>query len=720
MKRACLAIFAGAISCFSATSALQRGAELFKEGQLAAAETALLEAVREQPDSAVAQKLLGLAYSAQEKYQKAEEPLREACRLNPAEENACYYLGRVYYSLNRYADSEKAFAVALKQPKANRTRVHHGLALTREALGQVGPAEVSYKLSVESGDRSALTDFGMFLFRHGRGNEALVYLNRAGAKDEVRQVQQALAATPPGTTAQAKTVLFTPMPLPMVVRNGAVGSKHQIETMPAGVAVFDFDNDGWADIYIANGAAVPSLRKADATYSNRLFRNNRDGTFSDVTAKARVAGVGFCMGVAAADFDNDGWVDLFIAGVNGHTLYRNRGDGSFEDVTKASGLASDGRWSVAAGWFDYDNDGLLDLFVVRYVDWNPLSEPYCGGSKPGHRTYCHPEHYKPLPNALFHNNGNGTFSDVSIQSGIATHPGKGMGVVFGDFDRDGLLDIFVANDTTPNSLFHNTGDGHFEELALRAGVALNSDGAARSAMGADFRDYDNDGREDLFVTDLTNERFLLYRNVGKGEFADVSAPSGVAAASLPWTGWSIGMFDLDNDGLKDVFVAGGNVTDNAELTSSRQSRQPNLIFLNRGGGQFAMQQLPGLAFHRGAAFGDFNHDGRIDVVVTRLNEAPLVLLNTTQSGHWLKVRLEGTGSNRDGIGAELHLVTASGSQWNRVTTSVGYGGSSDKVVHFGLGKDTSAEILEIKWPSGKTQSLSQLRADQLVVVKERL
>jgi hypothetical protein len=425
------------------------------------------------------------------------------------------------------------------------------------------------------------------------------------------------------------------------------------------------------------------------------------------------------MGVAAADYDNDGWVDLFVAGVRSNILYRNRGDGTFEDVTARAGLTSDGRWSIAAGWFDYDNDGRLDLFLVRYVTWNPESEPYCGLPQRDYRTYCHPKFYEALPNALYHNEGNGQFRDVSGESGIAAHLGKGMGVVFGDYDGDGRLDVFVANDSVPNFLFHNDGGGRFSEVALEEGVAYNEDGNASSSMGADFRDYDNDGREDIFITALTNERFSLYRNVGRRRFAGVAGPSRIAASSLPWSGWSTGMFDFNNDGFKDLFVAGGNVMDNAELISSRTSRQPNLVFLNDGHGAFQMQTLSGEALHRGAAFGDFDRDGRIDVVVTRLNEAPILLQNRGPSaGHWIALRLVGTQSNRDGIGARIHVTTASGSQWNRVTTSVGYAGSSDRIVHFGLGPDTQVDSIEVDWPSGAHQVLKNIQADRYLTIEE--
>ena len=704
-----------------ADSAIERGLQAYGKQDYAAAKRAFQEAIREQPSSARAHKLLGVTLTAQEDFESAEQPLMRACTLDPRERGACYYLGRLYYTLNRYEDSRKALETALRYDPLDRGPILLALALTLEAVGDVKAAERNYNASIAAGSQRALIDYGMFLFHHGRGRESIAYLKKANATAELQRVMRALEGVP--ATAQARTapapVQFEAGPLEMVVKNGAFGNKHQIETMLAGVAVLDYDNDGWPDIYVTNGASIPSLEKTDASFHNRLFHNNHDGTFMDVTDKAGVAGTGYSMGVAAADYDNDGWVDLFVTGVRANTLYRNRGDGTFEDVTARAGLVSDGRWSIAAGWFDYDNDGLLDLFVVRYVVWNPKTEIYCGLEKPGYRTYCHPKYYEALPNALYHNEGNGRFRDVSRESGIGAHLGKGMGVAFGDYDSDGRLDVFVANDSVPNFLFHNEGNGAFTEVALKAGVAYNGEGTASSSMGADFRDYDNDGREDIFITDLTNERFMLFRNTGRGQFSDRSSPSHIAALSLPWSGWSTGIFDFNNDGCKDLFAAGGNVTDTAELTSSRKSRQPNLVFLNQCDGRFELQLLPGEAFHRGAAFGDFDRDGRMDMVVTRLNESPIVLRNATPAaGHWIVLRLEGTRSNRDGIGARVHLVSPSGEQWNRVTTSVGYAGSSDRTVHFGLGKDARVTTIEIEWPSGARQVLRDVPADQYMRVEE--
>ena len=519
--------------------------------------------------------------------------------------------------------------------------------------------------------------------------------------------------------------------LDFVLRNDASPRKYQVETMTGGVAALDYDGDGWTDVYFVNGAELPAMKKSSPKFWNHLYRNNRDGTFADVTEKAGVKGEGYSMGVAAADYDNDGDQDLFVAGVNRNILYRNEGKGRFDDVTEKAGLtgvdSQRGKmWSVAAVWLDYDNDGDLDLFVVNYCKWAPEIDPYCGATKEGWRTYCFPDRYEGLPNQLFRNNGDGTFADVSSQSGIAKHIGKGMGVAVADYDDDGFIDVFVANDTLPNFLFRNNGRGGFEEVGLRAGVAVNDSGRPVSAMGVDFRDYDNDGLPDLIASALEGETYPLFRNLGKGFFADATWQSGLGAETVKRSGWGLGLFDFNNDGLKDLFTANAHVNDNIELYNNQTYRQPNAVFAGAGAGAFLeASREAGADFqikraHRGCAFADFDNDGRVDVVTTSLNEPVELFRNeTTGENHWLAMRLIGVKSNRDGIGAKIKLVTVDGAaQFNHVTSSVGYASSSDVRAYFGLGKEKTVKLIEIRWPSGVTQRLKDVAADRLLTVTE--
>ena len=515
-----------------------------------------------------------------------------------------------------------------------------------------------------------------------------------------------------------------------VTRNSATPNKNQIETMVAGVALLDYDGDGFLDIYVVNGAAIPSLTKESPAYWNRLYRNNHDGTFTDVTERAGVAGTGYGMGVAVGDFDNDGKPDLFLANVTGNQLFRNNGDGTFTDVTAKAGLAGallDGKkmWSVGAGWFDYNNDGRLDLFVVNYCVWEVNKDPYCT-LKDGVRAYCHPKYYGPLHNTLYRNNGDGTFTDISQEMGIAAHMGKGMSVSFADYDGDGFMDAFVANDTTPGLLFHNLGGKKFEEVGVTAGVAYAPDGTALSGMGSDFRDVNNDGRADLWYTAVEHESFPLLVNSGKGEFDDLTQGSGLHSTT-EMSGWGNGIYDFDNDGWKDLLVARANVMDNvSELFPNRKYPEPNSVFRNMGLGKFVEVsrtagpdfQLEGV--HRGVAFGDLDNDGRIDAVVTVLGGAVKVLHNISGSGnHWLLLKLVGSKSNRMGIGAQIHLTAEDGrSQWNEVTTAVGYASASDSRVHFGLGNNRRVKDIEIRWPSGAKQVLHEVAIDRIVTVEE--
>jgi hypothetical protein len=515
-----------------------------------------------------------------------------------------------------------------------------------------------------------------------------------------------------------------------VTANSPTPEKHQPETMPAGVALFDYDGDGLLDIYLVNGAEMPSLVKTGPKYYNRLFHNNGDGTFTDVTARAGVAGAGYGMGVAVGDYDNDGWPDLFLANVNGNQLFHNNGNGTFTDVTAKAGLSGafhNGRkmWSIAAGWFDYNRDGLLDLFVVNYCDWDPRHEPNCMGLNG--RGYCHPNSFAPLPNTLYRNNGDGTFTDVSTEAGISSVLGKGMGVAFADYDSDGFPDIFVANDNSPNLLFHNLGGKRFEEVGLQAGVAYTDEGNVVAAMGADFKDLNNDGLPDIWHTAIENETFPLYMNQGNGTFLSAGQESRLANLTRPMSGWSNGIVDLDNDGWKDLVVARGNVMDNiGEVSRHFSYAEPNSVFRNLGNGKFedvsatAGEDFTRPAPNRGLAYGDLDNDGRMDLVITSLGGPVRVLRNITEThNHWILLKLVGTKSNRMGLGAQIRATTDDGRKlYNEVTTSTGYAASSDPRVHFGMGKSRVMTEIEVRWPSGTHQLLHDVAADQVLVVTE--
>jgi hypothetical protein len=497
--------------------------------------------------------------------------------------------------------------------------------------------------------------------------------------------------------------------------------------MAGGVAVFDYNRDGRPDIFFTNGANIQTLVKDSPKFSNRLFRNDGRGAFTDVTKQAGLTGAGYDIGVAAADYDNDGYPDLFVAGVHRNALYHNNRNGTFTDVTAKAGL--DRRdseygpmWAVAAAWVDVNNDGLLDLFIVNYLQWDYAKEVVC--EYRGVSDYCHPKFYKGLPNQLFLNNGDGTFTDISASSGIRAHVGKGMGVAVADYDLDGRPDLFVSNDGYYNFLFHNLGGNKFEEVALEAGVALAEDGNFISGMGVEFRDFNNDGYPDIALVALNNETFPLFQNANGRGFREVTTRSGMRTATRPMSGYGPGVYDFDNDGWKDLFVSRGHVESRPQ--PDQEIEQYNSVFRNTGSGGLwvALTEQAGLkagdaARHRGCAFGDLDGDGRIDVVATALGKDAEIWLNRSPlSGHWLDVTLTGTRSNRDGIGAVVKVVTANGTQYNHMTTSMGYASSSAGPVHFGLGPSASAELVEVRWPSGIVQRLEHIAADRVLNVKE--
>jgi hypothetical protein len=497
--------------------------------------------------------------------------------------------------------------------------------------------------------------------------------------------------------------------------------------MAGGVAVFDYDRDGHPDIFFTNGANIDTLRKDFPKYWNHLFRNNGDGSFTDVTDRAGLQGTGFDVGVAVGDYDNDGYDDLFVAGVYRNTLYHNNGDGTFTDVTEKAGLAQLDKqygplWAVGGAWVDINNDGLLDLFVVNYLSWDGKKEPDCKFN--GKPEYCHPKFYKELPSQLFLNKGNGRFEDISEQAGIRAHPGKGMGVAVADYDNDGLPDIFVANDKLFNFLFHNKGHNRFDEVAFEAGVALPEHGNLISGMGTDFRDLNNDGSLDIALAALQNETFPVFQGNGRGSFTEITSRSGMTRLSDPMSGYSVNIADFDNDGWKDIFVSRGDVA-SPNMASRVQIDQNNTVFRNLADGKFAaLTAEAGFATqprrrHRGAAVADFNHDGKLDIVVTALSAPAEIWINDSPSAnHWLEFLLQGTKSNRDGIGAKIKVVAGGKPQYNHMTTAAGYASSSAGPVHFGLGDAKIAEEVQILWPSGTAQTLRNVPADQVLTVKE--
>ena len=510
--------------------------------------------------------------------------------------------------------------------------------------------------------------------------------------------------------------------LNFVLRNSAAGRKYQVETLPGGLGVIDFDGDGWPDLFCTNGAALPSLTKTGPQYWNRLYKNNRDGTFSDVTEKAGLEGQGYNMGVAVGDYNNDGHEDLFVVGVHANFLYRNNGDGTFTDVTKAAGLAGPGSlgkpaWSVGACWIDYDNDGLLDLFISNYCDWEPGTDPVCGGVQEQARAYCHPDRYRAESMQLYHNNGDGTFTEITHKQGLPDVLGKGMGLAIADFAGDGFPGIFVANDNARNLLLRNRSKG-FEEVGTDAGVAYNGDGRNISGMGADFGDIDGDGRPDIVMTGLKNETYEVFLNQGRGVFDDGSARTGLLNLSRKWNGWGCGLVDLDNDGWLDLFVAGGGL--------DTQDAQPNHIFRNRAGHfedvtDGVGDQFLHPALHRGVVFADFDRDGRMDAAVSALN-APIELWwnRTPRNGtarHWLQIRLTGRRSNRSAVGSEVRCHASGRMQMRTVSGSMGYASTSDLTVHFGL-REAARATIEIRWPSGRVQAVGEVAADQRLSLTE--
>jgi len=508
--------------------------------------------------------------------------------------------------------------------------------------------------------------------------------------------------------------------------------KYLMETMGGGVAAIDYDNDGRMDLFFTNGArlddpmpkgAMPDKR--DPKFWNRLYHQKPDGTFEDVTTRAGIKGEGYSMGVAIADYDADGFPDIYVTAYGGNTLYHNNGDGTFTDVTRKLNVAGGG-WSTSAGWLDYDHDGRLDLFVARYMEWDfDKGSLYCGEKRAGYRAYCHPDNFKGATNILYHQRTDGTFEDASAKAGFNDPTGKGLGVAFADFDNDGWVDIFVANDSVRQTLYRNKGDGTFEDIALVSGAGYDENGKTFAGMGVDCADYDNDGFPDVLITSLSNETYPLYHNNGDATFTYATTTTGVGQISLLNTGWGAHFVDVDNNGWRDIFVAQGHVLDTIEKTSSYlKYKQSPLLMLNTGKGFINVSASAGSAFTtpvaaRGAAFVDLNNDGQLDVVIATVNGAPLILRNNGTKNHWLGLMLGGAKQNRAGLGARITVTDSIGrKQIFDVSSAGSYLSSNDSRTLVGLGAATGVASIEIRWPGGRTQTLTSPVIDKYLTISE--
>lgn len=546
-----------------------------------------------------------------------------------------------------------------------------------------------------------------------------------------------LPKTPPPPGPQARSPLtFTDVTAQSGINfrhaSAKTSAKYLLETMGGGVAIFDFDNDGHMDLFFTNGAALKDSMskdepadKSQPKYWNRLYQQKPDGTFADVTERSGLKGAGYSMGVAAADYDNDGNVDLYVTGYKADRLYRNNGDGTFTDVTSKLPYDNSG-WSTSAGWFDYDRDGRLDLFVVRYMDWDFESgSMFCGGPTSVLRAYCHPDNFKGAANLLFQQRADGSFADVSKAAGIVDTAGKGLGVAFADFDNDGWTDVFVANDSVRQSLYRNKGNGAFEDVAVISGAAYDEDGRTFAGMGIDCADYDNDGYMDVFITTLSNEKYALYRNNGDLSFTYTTNTSGVGQITLLYSGWGVRFVDVDNDGLRDLFVAQSHVLDTIEKTTSYlKYKQPLLLMRNTGKGFVNITATAGAAFNspvaaRGAAFGDLNNDGHPDAVIAVLDDAPLILRNMGTRHNWLGISLTGAKSNRSAVGARVIVTNLAGQkQIFDANTGGSYLSSNDPRIVVGLGNARGVRAVEVRWPSGRVQTLANPQINRYLRISE--
>jgi enediyne biosynthesis protein E4 len=537
-------------------------------------------------------------------------------------------------------------------------------------------------------------------------------------------------SSPSANNGAGQTVIFKDIARSAAIHfihdNAATAEKYLIETMGSGCGWIDYDRNGWMDLYLVNGAAT-KLYTPKTPLRSALYRNNGDGTFTDITEHAGVGAEGlFGMGIAVGDYDNDGFSDLMVLGYGRSILYHNDQDGTFSDVTARAGVSNAEKWGSSAAWFDYNGDGHLDLAIANYVAWSPENNLWCGEHKPGHRGYCHPNKFPGQRPTLYRNNGDGTFADVSESSKVGLKPSSGLGIVTFDFDNDGWQDIFIANDANPNFLFRNNHDGTFREIAYLAGVAVSDNGKAEAGMGVDAADTTGSGWSDLFVTHLDYEHARLYRSLRDGSFEDATFSAKLGYATFRYSGFGTRFIDYDNDGFQDIFMANGHILDNIELQHADiRYAEPKLLYRNNGHGIFENVsdklgldlQLPRVS--RGAAVGDFDNDGDLDILVSNNGQAPQLFENENEtSNHWLQIDLEGTRSNRDGVGARVKVVCGDLILYDQRKGGMSYQSAQSPRLHFGLGSREKVDSIEIHWPGGTVDKLQSIEANQIIRVKE--
>jgi tetratricopeptide (TPR) repeat protein len=667
---------------------------------------------------------LGEIYLERNLTDKAIEEFSLAASLDPTLPKAHLQLGLAEARAGKHAQAAEAFQRALELDPANH-RIHYNLSMSLKRLGRDSEAQQHLEIFKKSQARAEEEEY----------RELQVEISkRTDLKNAVTQAASSSTKTEPGHIRTSNTlhasgeVLFREVTSQAGIHfhhiNGATPEKYMPETMGSGCLFFDYNDDGWIDIFLVNGGSLVDAKLAAAGHS-ALFRNNADGTYSDVTQRAGLKNPGYGMGACAADYDNDGRKDLYLANFGTNVLYHNNGDGSFTDVTEKAGVGFSS-WGSSCAFADINNDGYLDLFVVNYVDFGLSNNKFCGSLVEGLRSYCHPNVYRGLPNVLYRNNGNGTFTDITREAGVFTRTGKGLGIAFGDYDNDGWADAYVANDSVPNFLYRNFGNGTFSEVGLSTGVAVDENGLPKAGMGIDWGDYDNDGLLDIYVTNLNSETNTLYRNNGGGLFTDVTWQAGLGEPTLPFVGFGTAFLDYDNDGHLDIVVANGHILDNVSLSRDNLTyAQRNLLFHNEGNGTFREMGLsagPGMALEkvsRGLAVGDVDNDGDLDLLINNCNQTADLLLNENRTrNHWLIVKLVGTRSNRDGIGTRLKVVASGLTQVREIKAGSSYQSQNDIRAHFGLGKTAKIDRLELRWPSGTSQVLKDMQADQILTIRE--